>query len=102
MKERNVKGDSVFAANLEVRLKEAYFPIGQDHCSRGLSLVKLRGDSVWANGQGQFSIGRNCKLSAKCGTTKSAVGYLSKQALRTAPNHAHGGYSNRLEYLAWG
>ncbi|PON38146.1 Leucine-rich repeat, partial [Trema orientale] len=73
---------------------EAYFPIGQDHCSRGLSLVKLRGDSVWANGHCQFSIGRNCKLFAKCGTTKSAVGYLSKQALKTAPNHAHGGCSN--------
>ncbi|CAI0460262.1 unnamed protein product, partial [Linum tenue] len=58
------QGDSAYGANMEVRLREADFPIGQDQSSLGLSLVKWRGDlAVAANLQSQFSVGRSSKIA---------------------------------------
>ncbi|KAG2244363.1 hypothetical protein Bca52824_093810 [Brassica carinata] len=51
------QGDAAYGANLEVRLKEADFPIGQDQHSLGLSLVKWRGDlALGGNLQSQVSM----------------------------------------------
>lgn len=72
------QGDSAYGANLEVRLREADFPIGQDQSSLGLSLVKWRGDlALGANLQSQFSIGRNSKMSIRAGLNNKLSGQIS-------------------------
>ncbi|XP_010097304.2 translocase of chloroplast 159, chloroplastic [Morus notabilis] len=72
------QGDSAYGANLELRLREADFPIGQDQSSLGLSLVKWRGDlALGANLQSQFSIGRNYKMAVRAGLNNKLSGQIS-------------------------
>ncbi|XP_031280532.1 translocase of chloroplast 159, chloroplastic [Pistacia vera] len=72
------QGDSAYGANLEVRLREADFPIGQDQSSLGLSLVKWRGDlALGANLQSQFSVGRGSKIAVRAGLNNKLSGQIS-------------------------
>ncbi|PRQ26353.1 putative small monomeric GTPase [Rosa chinensis] len=72
------QGDSAYGANLEVRLREADFPIGQDQSSLGLSLVKWRGDlALGANLQSQFSLGRDYKIAVRAGLNNKRSGQIS-------------------------
>ncbi|XP_044494261.1 translocase of chloroplast 159, chloroplastic-like [Mangifera indica] len=72
------KGDSAYGANLEVRLREADFPIGQDQSSLGLSLVKWRGDlALGANLQSQFSVGRGSKVAVRAGLNNKLSGQIT-------------------------
>lgn len=72
------QGDSAFGANLEIRLREADFPIGQDQSSLGLSLVKWRGDTaLGANFQSQFSVGRSYKMAVRAGINNKLSGQIS-------------------------
>ncbi|CAL0301032.1 unnamed protein product [Lupinus luteus] len=72
------KGDSVYGTNVEVRLREADFPIGQDQSSLSLSLVKWRGDlALGANFQSQFSIGRNYKMAVQATMNNRQSGQIS-------------------------
>lgn len=72
------QGDSAFGANVEMRLREADFPIGQDQSSLGLSLVKWRGDmALGANFQSQFSVGRSYKMAVRAGINNKLSGQIS-------------------------
>ncbi|KAM1229066.1 hypothetical protein ACFX13_008289 [Malus domestica] len=72
------QGESAYGANLEVRLREADFPIGQDQSSLGLSLVRWRGDlALGANFQSQFSLGRNYKMAVRAGLNNKRSGQIS-------------------------
>ncbi|XP_010456019.1 PREDICTED: translocase of chloroplast 159, chloroplastic isoform X1 [Camelina sativa] len=72
------QGDSAYGANLEVRLREADFPIGQDQSSLGLSLVKWRGDlALGANLQSQVSVGRNSKIALRAGLNNKMSGQIT-------------------------
>ncbi|XP_062020038.1 translocase of chloroplast 159, chloroplastic [Rosa rugosa] len=72
------QGDSAYGANVEVRLREADFPIGQDQSSLGLSLVKWRGDlALGANLQSQFSLGRDYKIAVRAGLNNKRSGQIS-------------------------
>ncbi|KAK8602044.1 hypothetical protein V6N13_058294 [Hibiscus sabdariffa] len=72
------KDDAAYGANLEMRLREADFPIGQDQSSLGLSLVKWRGDlALGANFQSQFSIGRSSKIAVRAGLNNKMSGQIS-------------------------
>ncbi|KAF7842465.1 translocase of chloroplast 159, chloroplastic-like [Senna tora] len=72
------KGDSAYGANVEVRLREEDFPIGQDQSSLGLSLVKWRGDlALGANFQSQFSMGRSYKMAIRAGLNNKLSGQIN-------------------------
>uniref|UniRef100_A0A1J3F443 AIG1-type G domain-containing protein n=1 Tax=Noccaea caerulescens TaxID=107243 RepID=A0A1J3F443_NOCCA len=72
------QGDSAYGANLEVRLKDADFPIGQDQSSLGLSLVKWRGDlALGANLQSQVSVGRHSKIAVRAGLNNKMSGQIT-------------------------
>ncbi|KAK8683035.1 hypothetical protein V6N13_039109 [Hibiscus sabdariffa] len=72
------KDDAAYGANLEIRLREADFPIGQDQSSLGLSLVKWRGDlALGANFQSQFSVGRSSKIAVRAGLNNKMSGQIS-------------------------
>lgn len=72
------QGDGAYGANLEVRLREADFPIGQDQSTLGLSLVKWRGDlALGANLQSQFSIGRSSKMAVRVGLNNKLSGQIT-------------------------
>ncbi|GLT70511.1 hypothetical protein SLA2020_425860 [Shorea laevis] len=72
------QGDSAYGANLEVQLRDADFPIGQDQSSLGLSLVKWRGDlALGANLQSQFSIGRGSKVAIRAGLNNKMSGQIT-------------------------
>ncbi|CAL2281166.1 unnamed protein product [Prunus armeniaca] len=72
------QGESVHGANLEVRLREADYPIGQDQSSVGLSLVKFRGDlALMVNLVSQFSLGRNYKMTVRAGVNNKLSGQIS-------------------------
>ncbi|KAA0044369.1 translocase of chloroplast 159 [Cucumis melo var. makuwa] len=72
------QNDTAFGANLEIRLREADFPIGQDQSSLGLSLVKWRGDTaLGANFQSQFSVGRSYKMAVRAGINNKLSGQIS-------------------------
>ncbi|KAK0581493.1 hypothetical protein LWI29_014446 [Acer saccharum] len=75
-----VRSQSVnaYGANLEVRLREADFPIGQDQSSLGLSLVKWRGDlALGANLQSQISVGQNSKVAIRAGLNNKLSGQIT-------------------------
>ncbi|RDX80179.1 Translocase of chloroplast 159, chloroplastic, partial [Mucuna pruriens] len=70
--------DSACGANLEVRVREADFPIGQDQSSLSLSLVKWRGDlALGANLQSQISIGRSYKIAVRAGLNNKLSGQIT-------------------------
>ncbi|VVA14167.1 PREDICTED: translocase [Prunus dulcis] len=72
------QGESVHGANLEMRLREADYPIGQDQSSVGLSLVKYRGDlALMVNLVSQFSLGRNYKMTVRAGVNNKLSGQIS-------------------------
>uniref|UniRef100_A0A7N0TB97 AIG1-type G domain-containing protein n=1 Tax=Kalanchoe fedtschenkoi TaxID=63787 RepID=A0A7N0TB97_KALFE len=72
------QNDAAYGANLEVKLREADFPIGQDQSSLGLSLVKWRGDlALGANLQSQFSIGRGSKVAVRLGLNNKNSGQIT-------------------------
>ncbi|OMO61353.1 Translocon at the outer envelope membrane of chloroplast [Corchorus olitorius] len=72
------QGDSAYGANVEVRLRDADFPIGQDQSSLGLSLVKWRGDlALGANFQSQFSVGRSSKIAVRAGLNNKMSGQIT-------------------------
>ncbi|KAI4329763.1 hypothetical protein MLD38_028111 [Melastoma candidum] len=72
------QGDTAYGTNLEVRLREADYPIGQDQSSLGLSLVKWRGDlALGANLQSQFSIGRGSKVAVRAGLNNKLSGQIT-------------------------
>ncbi|CAE6140308.1 unnamed protein product [Arabidopsis arenosa] len=59
------QGDSAYEGNLEVRLREADFPIGQNQSHMGVSLKKSKDDlTVTANVRHQVSVGRQTKVTA--------------------------------------
>ena len=62
------QGDAAYGANLEMRLKDKDYPIGQSLSTLGLSLMKWRRDlALGANLQSQFSIGRGSKMAVRLG-----------------------------------
>ncbi|XVF41304.1 hypothetical protein PTKIN_Ptkin01aG0269700 [Pterospermum kingtungense] len=72
------QGDSAYGANLEVRLRDADFPIVQEQSSLGLSLVKWRGDlALGANLQSQISVGRNSKIAVRAGLNNKMSGQIT-------------------------
>lgn len=72
------QGDSAYGTNVEVRFKEADFPIGQDQSSLSLSLVKWRGElALGANLQSQFSTGRSYKMAVRAGLNNKRSGQIS-------------------------
>ncbi|OVA14854.1 AIG1 [Macleaya cordata] len=72
------QGDAAYGANLEARLKEKDFPIGQDQSTLGLSLMKWRGDlALGANLQTQFSVGRSSKMSVRVGLNNKLSGQIT-------------------------
>ncbi|KAL3003715.1 hypothetical protein AAZX31_08G121700 [Glycine max] len=72
------KTDSAYGANVEVRLREADFPIGQDQSSLSLSLVKWRGDlALGANLQSQISVGRGYKVAVRAGLNNKLSGQIT-------------------------
>lgn len=72
------QGDSAYGTNVEVRFREADFPIGQDQSSLGLSMVKWRGElALGANLQSQVSIGRSYKMAVRAGLNNKLTGQIS-------------------------
>ncbi|XP_016485492.2 translocase of chloroplast 159, chloroplastic-like [Nicotiana tabacum] len=72
------QGNSAYGANLELRLREKDYPVGQDQSSLGLSLMKWRNDIIWGcNLQSQFSIGRNSKMAVRAGLNSKKSGQIT-------------------------
>ncbi|PON88325.1 Chloroplast protein import component [Trema orientale] len=72
------RGHTAYGANLEVRLKEMDYPIGQDQSSFGLSLMKVNGDLALTTAlQGQFSIGRSSKMAVQIGLDRERSGRVT-------------------------
>lgn len=72
------QGDAAYGANLEVRLKEKDYPIGQDQSTFSLSLMKWRGDlALMANLQSHFSIGRSSKMAVRVGLNNKQSGQIT-------------------------
>ncbi|XP_013694479.2 translocase of chloroplast 159, chloroplastic-like [Brassica napus] len=61
-----LREESAYEANVEVRLREADFPIGQNQSSLGLSLTKSKEEDLTlsANLRSQVSVGRQTKVAA--------------------------------------
>ncbi|XP_068658563.1 translocase of chloroplast 101, chloroplastic-like isoform X2 [Aristolochia californica] len=72
------QGDVAYGANLEARLREKDYPIGQDQATLGLSLMRWRGDlALGANLQSQFSIGRNSRMAVRVGLNNKLSGQIT-------------------------
>ncbi|KAM3323822.1 translocase of chloroplast, chloroplastic [Capsicum chacoense] len=72
------QGNAAYGANLELRLREKDYPIGQDQSSLGLSLMKWRNDIIWGcNLQSQFSVGRNSKIAVRAGLNSKKSGQIT-------------------------
>ncbi|XP_074268357.1 translocase of chloroplast 159, chloroplastic-like [Silene latifolia] len=70
--------DAAYGANLEVRLREADYPIGQEQSSFTLSLMKWRGDlAVGGNLQSQISVGRNSKMVVRAALNNKMSGQVT-------------------------
>ncbi|KAK7246141.1 hypothetical protein RIF29_41001 [Crotalaria pallida] len=72
------KGESAYGTNVEVRLRESDFPIGQDQASLSLNLQKWRGElALGANFQSQISIGRHHKVAVHALLNNKQSGQIS-------------------------
>ncbi|KAG8067216.1 hypothetical protein GUJ93_ZPchr0005g15955 [Zizania palustris] len=72
------QGDTAYGANLEARLKDKDYPIGQSLSTLGLSLMKWRRDlALGANLQSQFSIGRGSKMALRLGLNNKLSGQIT-------------------------
>ncbi|TMW83854.1 hypothetical protein EJD97_000594 [Solanum chilense] len=72
------QGNAAYGANLELRLREKDYPVGQDQSSLGLSLMKWRHDLIWGcNLQSQFSVGRNSKIAVRAGLNSKKSGQIT-------------------------
>ncbi|KAL9255199.1 Translocase of chloroplast 159, chloroplastic-like protein [Drosera capensis] len=72
------QNEATHGANLEVRLKSADFPIGQDQSSFMMSLIKYRGDLVvGAILQSQFSLGRASKMAVRLQLNNKKTGSIT-------------------------
>ncbi|KAJ8565933.1 hypothetical protein K7X08_008509 [Anisodus acutangulus] len=72
------QGNAAYGANLELRLRERDYPVGQDQSSLGLSLMKWRNDIIWGcNLQSQFSVGRNSKIAVGAGLNSKKSGQIT-------------------------
>ncbi|XP_062108645.1 translocase of chloroplast 159, chloroplastic [Humulus lupulus] len=72
------QGNTAYGANLELRLKEKDFPIGQDQSNLGLSLMKSKGDlALTAFLQSQFSVGRSSKMAIHIGLNHRRSGQIT-------------------------
>ncbi|CAO2208508.1 unnamed protein product [Urochloa humidicola] len=72
------QGDTAYGANLEARLKDKDYPIGQSLSTLGLSLMKWRRDlALGANLQSQFSIGRSSKMAVRLGLNNKLSGQIT-------------------------
>ncbi|ONK62964.1 uncharacterized protein A4U43_C07F9950 [Asparagus officinalis] len=72
------QGDVAYGANLEARLREKDYPIGQSLSTLGLSLMKWRGDlALGANLQSQVNIGRNSKVAVRVGLNNKRSGQIT-------------------------
>ncbi|KAB8098151.1 hypothetical protein EE612_027147, partial [Oryza sativa] len=72
------QGDTAYGANLEARLKDKDYPIGQSLSTLGLSLMKWRRDlALGANLQSQFSIGRGSKMVVRLGLNNKLSGQIT-------------------------
>ncbi|CAM0957745.1 unnamed protein product [Alopecurus aequalis] len=72
------QGDTAYGANLEMRLKDKDYPIGQSLSTLGLSLMKWRRDlALGANLQSQFSIGRGSKMAVRLGLNNKLSGQIT-------------------------
>lgn len=72
------QGDLAYGVNLEVRLREKDFPIGQDQTMVGLNLVRWKADLMWScNLQSQFSVGRGSKMALHAGLNSRRSGKIS-------------------------
>lgn len=70
--------DAAYGANLEIRLREADYPIGQDQSSFVLSLMKWRGDlAIGANLQSQISVGRSSKMAVRFALNNKQSGQIT-------------------------
>ncbi|KAJ6794112.1 translocase of chloroplast 159, chloroplastic-like [Iris pallida] len=72
------QGDVAYGANLEARLKEKDFPIGQALSTLGLSLMKWRSDlALGANLQTQLNVGRSSKVAVRVGLNNKLSGQIT-------------------------
>ncbi|CAJ2677251.1 unnamed protein product [Trifolium pratense] len=72
------QGGAAYGANVEVRLREPDFPVGQDQSSLSLNLVQWRGGlDLGANFQSQFSLGRNYKMAVCAGLNNKLSGQIT-------------------------
>ncbi|KAK6803756.1 hypothetical protein RDI58_001540 [Solanum bulbocastanum] len=72
------QGNAAYGANLELRLREKDYPVGQAQSSLGLSLMKWRNDLIWGcNLQSQFSVGRNSKIAVRTGLNSKKSGQIT-------------------------
>ncbi|KAJ6817409.1 translocase of chloroplast 159, chloroplastic-like [Iris pallida] len=72
------QGDMAYGANLEARLKEKDYPIGQALSTLGLSLMKWRNDlALGANLQTQLNTGRNSKVAVRVGLNNKLSGQIT-------------------------
>ena len=72
------QGDTAYGANLEARLKDKDYPIGQSLSTLGLSLMKWRRDlALGANLQSQFPIGRGSKMAVRLGLNNKLSGQIT-------------------------
>uniref|UniRef100_A0ACD5ZN94 Uncharacterized protein n=1 Tax=Avena sativa TaxID=4498 RepID=A0ACD5ZN94_AVESA len=72
------QGDTAYGANLEMRLKDKDYPIGQSLSTLGLSLMKWRRDlALGANLQSQFSVGRGSKMAVRLGLNNKLSGQIT-------------------------
>ncbi|XP_010422581.1 PREDICTED: translocase of chloroplast 159, chloroplastic [Camelina sativa] len=78
---RSQGGDTASEANLEARLREADFPIGQNQSHAGLSLTMSKDDlTATANIRSQVSIGRQTKLTGVASLDTKRTGRFSVRA----------------------
>ncbi|KAJ3669521.1 hypothetical protein LUZ60_011471 [Juncus effusus] len=72
------QGDTAYGANLEARLRDKDYPIGQALTTLGLSLMKWRGDlAIGANLQSQIPIGFGSKVALRVGLNNKLSGQIT-------------------------